>query len=144
MEAAARAMGVRLETFEINTPKNLTDAFAKITRARADAILVSFGALFNVERQRLVQLVAKRRLPATYADAIFVEEGGLMFYGAPFADWKRHAAALVAKILRGANPADIPVEQPTTYKLVINLKTAKALGITIPQLVLLRTDKVIE
>ena len=143
MEAAARAMGVRLETFEINTPKSLTDAFAKITRARTDAILVSFGALFNVERQRLVQLVAKRRLPATYADAIFVEEGGLMFYGAPFADWKRHAAALVAKILKGTNPADIPVEQPTTYKLVINLKTAHALGLTFPESILLRADEVI-
>jgi putative ABC transport system substrate-binding protein len=72
-----------------------------------------------------------------------VEEGGLMFYGTPFADWKRHAAALVAKILKGANPADIPVEQPTTYKLVINLRTAKALGITIPESILLRADEVI-
>jgi putative tryptophan/tyrosine transport system substrate-binding protein len=144
MEAAAQAMGVRLETFEINTPKSLTEAFAKITRARTDAILVSFGALFNVERQRIVHLVATRRLPATYADAIFVEAGGLMFYGASFADWKRHAAALVAKILRGANPADIPVEQPTTFKLIINLNTARALGLTIPNEILSRADQVIQ
>jgi putative tryptophan/tyrosine transport system substrate-binding protein len=90
-----------------------------------------------------MDLVAERRLPATYGDAIFVEEGGLMFYGTPFADWMRHAAALVAKILSGANPADIPVEQPTTFKLIINLKTARALGLTIPNEVLFRADEVI-
>jgi len=143
-EAAAREMGIRLDTFEVNTPKDLTDAFAQMPRRRTQAILVSFGALFNLERQRLVALVAKRRLPATYADTIFVEEGGLMFYGAPFADWKRHAAALAAKILRGANPADIPVEQPTTFKLIINLKTARALGFIIPNRVLFRADQLIE
>ena len=143
IEAAAREMGIRLDTFEVNTPGELTDAFAQMPRRRTEAILVSFGALFNVERQRLVALVAKHRLPATYGDAIFVEEGGLMFYGPPFADRMRLAAALVAKILKGANPADIPVEQPTTYKLVINLKTAQALGLTIPNEILFRADQVI-
>jgi ABC-type uncharacterized transport system substrate-binding protein len=99
---------------------------------------------FVTERQRIVELVAERRLPATYGEAIFVEQGGLMFYGAPYADWKRHAAALVAKILRGANPAAIPVEQPTTFKLIINLNTARALGLTIPESILLRADEVIQ
>jgi putative tryptophan/tyrosine transport system substrate-binding protein len=143
MEAAARAMGMRLETFEVNTPKDLEDAFAEITRRGAEAIVLSLNPLFVAERQRIMDLVAERRLPATYGDAIFVEEGGLMFYGTPFAPWMRHAAALVAKILRGANPADIPVEQPTTFKLIINLKTARALGLTIPNEVLFRADEVI-
>ena len=143
METAARGMGIRLQTFEVNTAKDLKNAFAKITRGRAEAIVVSFAALFLTERQRIVDFAATRRLPAIYGDAIFVEDGGLMFYGTPFADWKRHGAALVAKILKGANPADIPVEQPTTYKLVINLKTARALGLTIPNEMLSRADQVI-
>jgi ABC-type uncharacterized transport system substrate-binding protein len=144
METAARALGVRLQIIEINTSKNLKDAFAKITRARTDAIMVSASPLFLTERQRIVDFAAKRRLPTTYPDAIFVEDGGLMFYGVPIADWKRHAAAVVAKILKGANPADIPVEQPTTFKLIINLKTARALGLTIPKEVLFRADEVIQ
>ena len=143
MGTAARAMGIRLETIEVNTFNNLEDAFTEITRRRAEAIVVSFGPLFALERQRVVDFVAKRRLPAIYGEAIFVEDGGLMFYGASFADLKRHAGALVAKVLRGVNPADIPVEQPTTFKLIVNLKTAKALGITIPESILLRADEVI-
>jgi putative ABC transport system substrate-binding protein len=144
MEAAARAMGMRLETFEVNTPKDLEDAFAEITRRGAEAIVLSLAPLFLAERQRIIEFVAERRLPTMYGDAIFVEEGGLMFYGTSFAHWKRHAAALVAKILRGANPADIPVEQPTTFKLIINLKAARALGVTIPNEVLFRADEVMQ
>jgi putative ABC transport system substrate-binding protein len=144
METAARALGVRLETIEINTPKDLKGVFTEITRRRTEAIVVSVSPLFFTERQRIVDFVAKRRLPATYGDAVFVEDGGLMFYGAPLAERKRQAAALVAKILRGTNPADIPVEQPTTFKLLINLKTARALGLTIPKEVLFRADQVIE
>jgi|SRR5215470_7843827 len=144
METSARAMGVRLETIEINTPKDLKGVFAEIARRRTEAIVVSASPLFFSERHRILDFVAKRRLPATYGDAVFVEDGGLMFYGAPVAERKRHAAALVAKILRGANPADIPVELPTTFKLIINLKTARALGLAIPKEVLFRADQVIE
>jgi putative tryptophan/tyrosine transport system substrate-binding protein len=144
METAARALGVRLQTIEINTPKGLKDALAEITRARADAIIMSASPLFLTERQPIVDFAAKHRLPTMYPDAIFVEDGGLMFYGAPIAEWKRHAAAIVAKILKGANPADIPIEQPTTFKLIINLKTARALRLSIPNKVLFRADQVIE
>jgi putative ABC transport system substrate-binding protein len=143
MEAAARSMGLRLETVEVDSAQRLNDAFAEISRARTEAIVVSFAPLFLAERQRIIELIAERRLPTMYADAIFVEDGGLMFYGPPFADWKRHAAALVAKILRGADPATIPVEQPTNFKLVINLRAAKALGLTIPNEILQRADQVI-
>ncbi len=143
MEAAARAMGIRLEIFEVNAPKDLEDAFAAITRRRADAIVLPQTPLFVTERRRIMDFAATRRLPATYGDAIFVEEGGLMFYGASFAGGMRHAAALVAKILKGVSPGDIPVEQPTHFKLVINLKTAKSLGLTIPNEIVSRADQVI-
>ena len=143
IEAAARAMGIKVVTFQINTADQLTDAFHQITRQRYDGIMLSSAPLFLSERQRIIAFVASRRLPMMYGDAIYVEEGGLMFYGTPFADWKRHAAVLVAKILKGTNPANIPVEQPTIFKLVINLKTAKTLGITIPESILLRADEVI-
>jgi putative ABC transport system substrate-binding protein len=144
METSARVLGVRLETIEINTPNDLKNVFAEIARRRTEAIVVSASPLFFSERHRILDFVAKHRLPATYGDALFVEDGGLMFYGAPLAERKRHAAALVAKILTGTNPADIPVEQPTTFKLIINLKTARALGLTIPKEVLFRADEVIQ
>ena len=141
MDTAARAIGIRLDTYQVDTLESLTNAFAEIRRRRTEAMVVSFSPLFATERQQIVDFVAKRRLPAIYGEAIFVEDGGLMFYGTPV--WMGHAATVVAKILRGANPADIPVEQPTTFKLIINLKTARALGLTIPESILLRADKVI-
>jgi putative ABC transport system substrate-binding protein len=104
---------------------------------------VSWNPLFIAERQRIVDLVAKSRLPAIYGDGLFVEDGGLMAYGPSVADLYRRAAALVAKVLRGTKPADLPVEQPTTYELVINLKTAQALGLTIPPSLLFQADEVI-
>lgn len=143
MEAAARAMRVRLETFEVNTPEDLEGAFAEIARRRIEAIVLPMTPLLLAERHRIRDFVAKRRLPAMYADPIFVEEGGLMSYGVSLADQMRRSAALVAKILKGAKPADIPVEQPTTFKLIINLKTARALGLTIPNEILSRADQVI-
>ena len=143
MEAAARAMRVRLETFEVNTPEDLEGAFAEIARRRIEAIVLPMTPLLLAERHRIRDFVAKRRLPAMYADPIFVEEGGLMSYGVSLADQMRRSAALVAKILKGAKPADIPVEQPTTFKLIINLKTAQALGLTIPNEILSRADQVI-
>jgi putative ABC transport system substrate-binding protein len=99
--------------------------------------------LLLAERHRIIDLVAKRRLPAVYGDPIFVEEGGLMSYGVSLADQMRQSAGLVAKILRGAKPADMPVEQPTTFRLIINLKTARALGLAIPNEILSRADQVI-
>ena len=143
MEAAARAMSIRLESFEVNTPEDLEGAFTEIPRRRIQAIMVPRTPLLLSNRDRIRDFVAKRRLPAMYGDALFVEEGGLMFYGASLADQKRRSAALVAKILKGAKPADMPVEQPTIYKLIINLKTARALGLTIPNEILLRADQVI-
>ena len=144
MDTAARAMGIRLDTYEVNTLERLTNAFAEISRRRTEAMVVSFSPLFVIERRRIVDFVAMRRLPAIYGDAILVEDGGLMFYGTPIADGMGYAATLVAKILRGAKPADIPVEQPTTFKLIINLKTARALGLTIPKEVVFRADEVIQ
>jgi putative ABC transport system substrate-binding protein len=143
MEAAARAMSIRLEILEVNAPKDLENAFAAIIRTRAEAIVLPQTPLFVTERRRIMEFAATRRLPATYGDAIFVEDGGLMFYGASFADRMRHAAALVDKILKGVRPGDIPVEQPTHFKLVINLKTAKSLGLTIPDKIVSRADQVI-
>lgn len=136
-------MRIRLETFEVNTPEDLEGAFAEIARKRIEAIVLPQTPLLLAERYRIRDFAANHRLPAIYGDALFVEEGGLMFYGASLVDQTRRSAALVAKILRGAKPADMPVEQPTTYQLIINLKTARALGLTIPNEILSRADQVI-
>ncbi len=111
---------------------------------RADAVLVFPSSMFFVERRRIVDLAAKHRLPSMSVAREFVELGGLIAYGASITDSIRRAAIYVDKILRGAKPADLPVEQPTKFELVINLKTAKALGLTIPQSVLVRADQIIE
>jgi putative tryptophan/tyrosine transport system substrate-binding protein len=115
-----------------------------MTRARAGAVTVLLSNMFMVERRRLVDLAAKNRLPAVYQSKEFVDAGGLMAYGPSFVDIFRRAATYVDKILKGAKPSDLPVEQPTKFELVINLKTAKTLGLTIPPAVLLRADQVIE
>ena len=142
VQAAGRAMGVRLEIVEVRRLEDLKGTFAQIIRGRAEAILVMIGPVLLPGRHQIVDFAAKRRLPAMYGEALFVEAGGLMFYGSPFADWYGHSAAVVAKILKGAKPADIPVEQPTHFKLLINSKTAKALGVTVPQSILLRAEMV--
>ena len=115
-----------------------------MTRARAGALAVLGSAIFNSERRRLVDLAAKHRLPTVYTSRDFVDAGGLMTYGSNLADLFRRAATYVDKILKGAKPGDLPIEQPTTFELVINLKTAKALGLTIPPLLRLRANQVIE
>jgi len=143
-EVAARALGVRPQFVEARGPADFDRAFSEMTRARAGALTVLASSMFFNERRRLVDLAAKNRLPAVYPWREGVDAGGLMSYGANLADLNRRAATYVDKILKGAKPADLPVEQPTRFELVINLKTAKALGLTIPQSVLIRADEVIQ
>jgi ABC-type uncharacterized transport system substrate-binding protein len=143
-EAAARALGVRLQVVEARGPKDFDRAFSDMTRARAGALTVLPSNMFIIERSRLVDLAAKHRLPAVYPWREFVDVGGLMAYGPGLADLFRRAATYVDKILKGAKPGDLPVEQATKFELVINLKTAKALGLTIPQSVLGRADEVVQ
>jgi len=143
-EVAARALGMRLQIVEARGTADFDRAFSDMTTARADALTVLPSNMFNTERRRLVDLAAKNRLPAVYQFREYVDAGGLMAYGANLADLNRRAAIYVDKILKGAKPGDLPVEQPTKFELVINLKTAKALGLTIPPSVLGRADEVIQ
>jgi ABC-type uncharacterized transport system substrate-binding protein len=143
-DVAARALGVRLQFVEARGPEDFDRAFSDMTRARAGALTVLVSPMFFGERRRLVDLAAKNRLPAVYPWREFVDAGGLMAYGADLADLFRRAATYVDKILKGAKPAELPVEQPTKYELVINLKTARTLGLTIPPSLLRRADQIIE
>ena len=140
----ARALGVRLQVVEAHDPTKFEQAFAEMGRERAGALMVFTDVGFITHRRRLVELAAKSRLPAVYPDREFVSAGGLMFYGASLVDMYYHAAVYVDKILKGTKPADLPVEQPTKLELVINLKTAKTLGLAIPSSVLARADRVLE
>jgi putative ABC transport system substrate-binding protein len=143
-EVVARTLGVRLQFVEARGPADFDRAFSDMTRARAGALTVLGSSMFVNERKRLVGLAAKHRLPAVYTSRESVDAGGLMAYGANFADLFRRAATYVDKILKGAEPADLPVEQPTKFELVINLKAAKALGLAIPPSLLGRADEVIQ
>jgi putative ABC transport system substrate-binding protein len=143
-DVAARALGVRLQFLEARGPADFDRAFSDMTRARAGALTVLTSNMLLGERRRLVDLAAKNRLPAVYTWREFVDAGGLMSYGADLADSFRRAATYVDKILKGARPGDLPIEQPTKFELVINLKTAKALGLTIPPSLLARADQIIE
>jgi putative ABC transport system substrate-binding protein len=140
LEVAARGLGVRLQFVEVRGPEDLDRAFSDMTRTRPDALAVLGWPMLSAERRRLVDLAAKNRLPAVYPQRQSVEAGGLMSYGANLADLHRRAATYVDKILKGAKPGDLPVEQPTKFELVINLKTAKALGVTIPPSLLQRAE----
>jgi putative tryptophan/tyrosine transport system substrate-binding protein len=143
-DVAARALGVRLQFVEARGADEFARAFSDMSSARAGALTVLPSNRFLREHRRLVDLAAENRLPAVYTSREFVDAGGLMSYGANSADLHRRAATYVDKILKGAKPADLPVEQATKFELVINLKTAKALGITLPQSVLGRADEVIQ
>src|SRR5262245_33962874 len=143
-DAAARALRMRPQFVEARGPANLDRAFSDMTRARAEAVAVLTGSMLFIQRGRLVDLAAKSRLPAVYPWREGVDAGGLMAYGPDLADLLRRVATYVDKILKGTKPADLPVEQPTKFELVINLKTAKALGLTIPPSLLARADEVIE
>jgi putative ABC transport system substrate-binding protein len=143
-EVAGRALGVRLQFVEARGPAEFDRAFSDMTRAHASALTVLGSAMFFNERRRLVDLAAEHRLPTVYTVREYVDAGGLMSYGPNLADLFRRAATYVDKILKGARPADLPVEQPTKFDLVINLKTARTLGLTIPPSLLARADQVIE
>jgi len=143
VESASRTLGLTLHEIEVQQPIELDSAFARMTAWRAEALLVLPHPMFLARRTRLAELAAKHRLPSTYHLREFVEVGGLMSYGPDVTDMSRRAAGYVDKILKGAKPGDLPVEQPTKFELVVNLKTAKALGITIPQSILIRADEVI-
>ena len=143
-EAAARVLGVRLQALDVRVPQEIDSAFAAMTKERAGAVLVLADGMLTNRRKQIADLAAARRLPAAYPQREFVEAGGLMAFSANPLDLERRAATYVDKILKGAKPADLPVEQPTKLELVINLKTAKALGLTIPPSLLQRADQVIE
>ena len=144
-EAAARSLGVRLQALKVERPDDFVTAFAEMQKNRAEALIVSSSGLFYVHRTRLVEFATKHQLPTIYHQSEFVvSSGGLMSYGPDFHDLFRRSATYVDKILKGAEPADLPVQQPTKFELIINLKTATTLGLTIPQSLLLRADRVIE
>ncbi len=144
LEAAARALGVTLQFYGVRAPDELEGAFAAMTQAQADALFVEDWAFFSVHAQRIVDLAAQHRLPAVYAGGFYVRSGGLMSYGVDNPAIRRRVGFYVDQIFHGANPGDLPVELPTKFELVINLKTAKALGLTIPQSLLSRADEVIQ
>jgi len=143
-QAAGRSLGFLVQLIDAGRPVDLDRAFAEMSRWRAKALVVMPYATLLNERTRIVALAAKQRLPAVYAYRDNVVIGGLMSYGADLADQFRRSAAYVDRILKGAKPADLPVEQPTKFELVINAKTAKTLGLTIPQSLLVRADEIIQ
>jgi putative ABC transport system substrate-binding protein len=143
-ELAAGAFGVQLQYLDVRGPKDIETAFREASKGRADALLMLASPVFVNERTQLADFAVKSRLPAIYDRREFVDDGGLMCYGTNFADLSRRAATYVDKILKGAKPADLPVEQPTKFEFIINLKAAKQIGWTIPPNVLARADKVIK
>ena len=143
-EVAAQALAVKLQYLDVLSPKDIEPVFRTASNGRAEAVLVVRASVFFSHRKQIVDLAAKRQLPAMYYTTEYVEEGGLMTYGVSITDLFRRAATYVDKILKGAKPAELPIEQPTKFELVVNLKTAKRIGLTIPPNVLARADKVIK
>jgi putative ABC transport system substrate-binding protein len=143
VNVAARSLGVQLQLLEARGPNEFDGAFAAMAKERVGALLVLSDAIFGSHRTRLADLAARSRLPAAFGVRDDVEAGGLMSYGPSILDSYRQAATYVDKILKGAKPADLPVEQPVKFELVLNLKTAEALGLTIPPLILFQADEVI-
>jgi putative ABC transport system substrate-binding protein len=143
LKAVAPSLSIELSFVSVRTPEEFSPAFSAARRAHAQALYVLSDALFGIHRKTLIKLASKARLPDIYAERHFPDEGGLMSYGANYEDMFRRAAGYVDKILKGAKPGDLPIEQPTKLELVVNLKTAKALGLTIPQSILLQADEVI-
>ena len=144
IEVAARAFKVQHQYLDVKDHNDIETAFQAAHKGHADAVLVLISPVIFSERTQIADLAAKNRLPAVYGQPEFMDAGGLMFYGASFTDLYRRAATYVDKILKGAKPADLPVEQPTRFEFVVNLKAAKQLGLRIPPNVLARADKVIK
>lgn len=144
VEDAARSLGIELQVAGARAPEEFEPAFRAMTQARADALLVVPDSVFNFHRARLADLSSRHRLPTMYSQDDYAKAGGLMAYGVNFTDQYRRAAYYVDRLLRGANPAELPVERPTKFKFVVNLKTAKAIGFTIPASVLAQADQVID
>lgn len=144
VEKVAQSMGIQLLLLDVRKREDLAPAFERAVRDRADALTVGQDSLNQVHDKLIVELAAKHRLPAIFQSSEYVADGGLMSYGVNYPDQYRRAAAYVDKIFKGAKPGELPMEQPTKLDLAINLRTAKALGLTIPQSILLRADKVIE
>ena len=142
IESAARALGIQIQPVEIRGINDLENGFSAMIKAGANAFMGLTDTRFAGYRQQVVGLSVKKRLPAMYQDRLFVEAGGLMSYGTNRAEWRRRVAYYVDRILKGTKPADLPVERPSKFELVINLKTAKQIGLTIPPNVLARADKV--
>ncbi len=144
VEAANRSIGLKLQPLTVGNPPILEATFRVVMRSRAEALFVLESALIFRARKEIAQLALKNRLPTSFAFREYVDAGGLVAYGVNFANMFRRAAEYIDKILKGAKPGDLPVEQPTKFELAINLKTAKALGLTIPPSLLQRADQVIE
>ena len=144
IKTAAPTLRVSLQSLEVRDANEFERAFDSMTRARADGLIVLSDTFATFHRARLVELAAKHQLPTIYGHSQYIEAGGLLSYGPSLTDTYRHAASYVDKILKGAKPADLPVEQPTRFELIINLKTAKALGLDVPPTLVARADEVIE
>jgi putative tryptophan/tyrosine transport system substrate-binding protein len=142
-ELAAGTFGVQLQYLDVRSPKDIETVFPAARKGRADAILVLASPVFNIQRQKLIDLAVKSRLPVIYYAPEWVQDGGLMSYGVNYTDLYRRAATYVNKILKGTKPADLPVEQPKKFEFIINLNAAKQIGLTIPPNVLARADRVI-
>jgi putative tryptophan/tyrosine transport system substrate-binding protein len=141
---ATSSLGVEAELVDLRRSGDIARAFDTAIQQHADAVIIGLDGVTQQNQDLIVQLAAKHRLPAIYASREFVDAGGLAAYGPSYPDLYRRAAIYVDKILRGANPADLPIEQPTKFELVINLKTARALGLTVPNTLLVSADEVIE
>jgi putative tryptophan/tyrosine transport system substrate-binding protein len=144
MEAASQTFGLKLQSLQIRGSVDFAGAFALATKERANALIIMRDPLIDSEHFRILDFAIDKRLPSVHGEEQFVEAGGLMSYGPSRVELFRRAATYVDKILKGAKPVDLPVEQPTKFELVINLKTAKQIGLTIPPSVLYRADKVIK
>jgi ABC-type uncharacterized transport system substrate-binding protein len=143
-KVAAGLFKVQLQLLEARAPGDFAGAFSAMTKERADGVIILLSSMFYAERTRIAKIAAESRVPTIYGAKEFAQAGGLMTYGIDVHESFRRAAGYVDKILKGAKPADLPVEQPTKFELVINLKTAKTLGLTIPQSLLVRADEVIK
>jgi putative ABC transport system substrate-binding protein len=144
MQKAAQAKGVQLHVLKVGTKSEIDAAFSALAEAQAEALLVGGNPFFDTQREQLVALASRLAVPAIYSEREFAAAGGLISYGTSRSAAYREAGIYVGRILKGAKPADLPVQQPTTFELVVNLKTAKALDLTVPPSILARADEIIE